>query len=788
MEVNRFVSHGFVIYTLAAVATVVAVGAAGRNPPIAQTQTSSASAFVPTTRHAARYVGRTVCAECHEPEDRLWRGSHHDLAMQEATAQTVLGDFRSAEFTYHGVTSKFFKKDGKFCVRTDGPDGKLHEYEISYTFGIDPLQQYLIAFPGGRYQALNVCWDTRSREQGGQRWFHLYPDENVGYDDILHWTGPYQNWNHMCAECHSTNVRKNYDATTDRFATSWSEINVACESCHGPGSEHVAWAREANRDERAGPDPQNGLVIHLKEPHSVAWIIDPSTGISRREPPRSSHTEIDLCARCHSRRGTFCEDYEYGQPLMDTHRPALLTSPLYEHDGQIRDEDYEYQSFLQSKMYTAGVTCSDCHNPHSLKMPAGNAVCATCHPREKCDTTAHHFHKSDGPGSRCVACHAPTRNYMVVHARHDHSFRVPRPDLSVKLGTPNACNRCHTDRTTQWAADAAVKWWGTKRAYETHYGEALRAGNETLPGAGQALSTLADDATKPGIVRASAVALLDGYLGPRTAPTVERALRDRDPMVRAAGVTSFRTAPPALLVRFVAPLLSDPVRMVRIDAARALAAAPAELLTPDQRKARSDGMDEYRRAQVVDADRAEAHVNLGALHVERREFANAEREYRMALRLGPHFAPTYVNLADLYRQLAREDDAERTLRSGLERAPDDPNLHHSLGLTLARQKKQSEALPHLARAAGLLPGQARYAYVYGVALQSTGQPDIGLAVLKAAHARHPEDRDLLIALATLNRDRGDRSSAIEFAQKLVALDPDEPGARALLAEVEAMPP
>ncbi len=788
MKVNRSVPHALVICALAAVAIVIAVVVLRRSEPGAPLQASSGTVPSPATQPMARYVGRAACAECHEAEARLWSGSHHDLAMQEATAETVLGDFRGAEFTYHGVTSRFFQKDGKHFVQTDGPDGKPHEYEISYTFGVDPLQQYLIGFPDGRYQALNVCWDTRPKEEGGQRWFHLYPDENVDHNDILHWTGPYQNWNHMCAECHSTNVRKNYDAAADRFATTWSEINVSCESCHGPGSEHVVRARAARNGARYGDDARNGLVVRLKEPRSVAWIIDANTGVPRREPPRTSHTVIEMCARCHSRRGTFREDYIHGGLLMDTHRPTILADGLYEADGQIRDEVYEYQSFLQSKMFAAGVTCTDCHNPHSLKMPAGNTVCAACHPPEKFDTSAHHFHKSGGGGSQCVECHAPTRYYMVVDARHDHSFRVPRPDLSAKLGTPNACNGCHTDRTTQWAADAAVKWWGTKRADEPHYGEALHAGHETLVGAAAALSALADDTAKPGIVRASAVALLDGYLDARTAPTLERALKDRDPMVRAAGVAAIRTAPPMPLIRLVTPLLNDPVRMVRMDAARALAAAPAHLLTTAQQNALAHGLEEYRRAQLVDADRAEAHLNLGTLHVDLGELDKAEREYRIALKLSPRFAPTYVNLADLYRQLGREEDAERTLRTGLERAPDDAALHHSLGLSFVRRKDITGALRHLARASELRPDYARYAFVYGVALQSAGRPDLGLAVLKAAHERRPGDRELLIALATMNRDRGDRSSAIEFARKLVALDGDEPGAQALLAEFEAMPP
>jgi hypothetical protein len=193
---------------------------------------------------AATFVGSETCAVCHQAETQLWRGSQHKLAMDHATDKSVLGDFNDAMFEYYGVHSRFFRRDGKFLVETDGPDGKLATFEIKYTFGVDPLQQYLVEFPDGRLQALSLAWDSRPTDKGGQRWFHLYPDEDIRYDDVLHWTKLNQNWNFMCAECHSTGVRKNYDAASDRFATTWAEISVGCETCHGEGSRHVVWARE----------------------------------------------------------------------------------------------------------------------------------------------------------------------------------------------------------------------------------------------------------------------------------------------------------------------------------------------------------------------------------------------------------------------------------------------------------------------------------------------------------------------------------------------------------------
>jgi len=473
---------------------------------------------------------------------------------------------------------------------------------------------------------------------------------------------------------------------------------------------------------------------------------------------------------------------------MDTHRPAFLEATLYEFDGQIKDEVYEYQSFLQSKMYAAGVTCTDCHNPHTLKMPSGNAVCATCHLADKFDTPSHHFHKAGADGSRCVDCHAPTKNYMVVHARHDHSFRIPRPDLTLKIGVPNACNRCHSDRTVEWATDAAAKWRRTSRASEPHFVESLAAGNQGLPGADRSLAALVEDTTKPAIVRASAAALLGEVLGPASVPTLARALQDREPMIRAAAIDSLRAVDPTDRAGLLAPLLTDPVRMVRIDAASALAAAPQTSLTAEQHAALRRGLDEFRQAQLVDADRAEARLNLGALAVDLGHFDAAEHEYQTAIKLSPRFPPTYVNFADLYRLRQRDDLAERTLREGLGLSPTDGNLHHALGLTLVRLQKLDDALSHLARAAGLAPDNARYAYVYGVALHSTGDAGAAMNVLRVAHERRPGDRDILMALATFSRDAGDATSADGFARKLMDLNPDDVAARQLLEELRSVRP
>src|SRR5271165_5027714 len=233
------------------------------------------------------FVGSAVCAGCHQAQAKLWNGSHHQLAMDHATDKSVLGDFASATFEHFGVKSSFYRRDGKFFVETDGADGKLAEFEIKYTFGVYPLQQYLIAFPDGRLQALSIAWDSRPKDKGGQRWFHLYPNEEVGHDDILHWTKLNQNWNFMCAECHSTGVRKNYGAEKDTFATKWAEISVGCETCHGQGSRHVAWAHsDPSWRPSDKTDDSKGLVVRFDERADAAWTIDPATGNATRAAGR----------------------------------------------------------------------------------------------------------------------------------------------------------------------------------------------------------------------------------------------------------------------------------------------------------------------------------------------------------------------------------------------------------------------------------------------------------------------------------------------------------------------
>ncbi len=734
--------------------------------------------LAPAAEPQPSFVGASACAGCHAAETEAWHGSQHDRAMQEATPATVLGDFADASFTKDGVTSRFYRRGDRFFVETDGPDGALREYPVDYTFGVYPLQQYLVPLPGGRWQALPLAWDTRPEDQGGQRWFHLYPDEKILHGDELHWTGINQNWNWMCADCHSTDLHRNYDLATDSFRTSFAALNVSCEACHGPGSAHVAWA-EGGADRRRCRQGSRGRAARPRRRACGRCLKAAGSRGARRRwrrgpRPRSARLAMPGAPR-------WATATRIGAPLLDGYRLSLLDPSLYHADGQIDGEVFIQGSFLQSKMYAAGVTCSDCHEPHSLKLRAeGNAVCSQCHLSTAFDAPAHHHHAEGGPGSRCVDCHMPATTYMVVDPRHDHGFKVPRPDLSARTGSPDACTGCHDGRDPAWAAARVAEWFGPDRRREPGFGEVLEAARTGAPGAAVRLARLAGDAAAPGIARATAVAGLEQRLDPATFPAVRTALGDPDPLVRMAAVGALDGSDPRLRPALLLPLLDDPVTAVRLEAARVLAPVDTMALPAAERAKADAGFAAYEQTQRQLVERPEGLLTLANFYRERGRMAEAEGRLRDAVRLHPGFTPAYANLADLLRQQGRDAEGERVLAQGLAAAPDSAELHHAQGLLLIRQQKYGDAVAALGRAAELAPGNPRYAYVYAVALQETGRAGDAVGVLEGAVARSPNDPDLLFTLAATLLQQGDVARARRHAQALVRVAPAYPNAQELL--------
>jgi len=711
-----------------------------------------------------RYVGRESCKACHAEQDVLWSGSHHDLAMQTATAETVLGDFNDAVVSFAGRTSTFTNKDANYFVETEDVDGDPKKFEIKYTFGVTPLQQYLIEFPDGRLQALGIAWDSRPAEEGGNRWFHLYPDNSPQPGDPLHWTGIEQTWNYQCAECHSTNLKKGYDTQSNQYKTSWSEIDVSCEACHGPASSHLLWAEKKQGWDKIA---DMGLTVNFDERKDVAWIIDADSGNAIRSKRPETAKELAVCARCHSRRGLISEDYEHGKPLLDTHSLSLLEEGLYFPDGQIKDEVYVYGSYLQSKMYHTGVTCSDCHEAHTLKLRAeGNAVCLQCHAADKFNHPGHHHHAMDTAGASCVDCHMPETKYMVIDPRRDHSMRIPRPDLSVSLNVPNACNRCHTDQSNEWAVEKMDKWYGQREIDWQDSAVILQAARQGNPKALPQIESWIGSEAIPAITRATLLGEFAPYLSTSSLNLVVSALYDEDPLIRLSAVRTLADTGPGIRQQLLFSMLDDPVRAVRLEATRLLTDVPASLLTQQQEEKLSKAFKDYEASLKVNADRPEALSQLGVFYAEQGRKDEAETSYQRAISLDKHFSGAYINLADLFAAGEQETRAADILKQGLAVLPDDPGLHHSLGLSYIRAKRHEEALVELKKAARLAPENAHYPFVYAVALHGTGDIKKAISTLESALLKHPYDGQIIQALVTYYRETGAMAKAAKMADRL----------------------
>jgi len=712
---------------------------------------------------APAFVGRDKCASCHAEAAAAWRGSDHDRAMDVAADSTVLGDFGDAVFVDRGDTTRFYRREGRFFVRTEGPDGEPGAFEVTHVFGFDPLQQFLVPFPGGRLQALSVAWDALRGE-----WFHLYPNQDIPAGDWLHWTRNAQNWNGMCAECHSTNLVKNYDAESRTYTTAWSEIDVSCEACHGPGSRHVAWAEM--------PPMARPAVEHYA-------LVLPTSGISGRE-------QVELCAPCHSRRSEL-GDYDHTKPrLMDNVVPSLLDEGLYYADGQILEEVYVYGSFVQSKMYKNDVRCTNCHDAHSLKLVRdGNDLCLQCHQAEVYDRYEHHFHQQEyegkpSDGRLCVKCHMPERPYMVIDWRADHSFRPPRPDLTLEIGTPNACAQagCHADQNAQWAAGHYRDWYG--RARKPHFGTVFAAARAGKAEAREPLIRLAGDALAPAIVRATSLSLLEAYPGDATTDAFNRALSDEEAIVRHAAVMHVTAAAPARLVELVVPLLFDPVRAVRTQAAVQVADLPDTLFQGYQLEARAQGLAEYVVAMRTTLDFAFSAHNLGNLYSRLGQPETAADYYRTALEIDDLFYPAKVNLAMLENARGRNDEAERLLREVLDAYPDQYESAYSLGLLLAEMNRFDEAAALVARAAEGLPQNPRVHYNLGLLQQQRGDLDAAESALRRATEIAPANLDFLYALAHHYLQRGQARRAAPITERMLRLRPEEEALRQFKAYVD----
>jgi len=712
----------------------------------------------------ASFVGSIECQDCHKLEYDKWQGSHHDLAMDVANENTVLGDFNNTEFTLHGITSRFYRKDGKYFVHTNGPGGEMGDFEITHTFGWYPLQQYLIPFPGGRLQTLHIAWNSKENF-----WFRVPPEGPIEPNDWLYWTNAAQNWNGMCAQCHSTNLKKNYDPETGTYNTTWSDIDVGCEACHGAGSKHVEWAQMS--------DMARPTVSNFE-------LTQQTSNITSRE-------HVELCAPCHSRRGAMGDDIHAKADLLDNYLPSLLTENLYFPDGQIEDEVYVYGSFIQSKMYRHDVRCSDCHDVHTITLvKEGNELCLQCHRAAQYDSKDHHFHKQEGEagepilstdgetlfevgsGAQCVQCHMPGRVYMGADYRPDHSFRIPDPALSAAIGAPDACLRCHVDKDSQWSQDSVHEWYGPGQ--RSHYGEIIARARQGDPGAGADLIRLAQDLLYPVNVRATALSMLAAYPGPETIQAMEIALMDEEALIRRTAVAGIFAPDMERLTKLIAPVLYDPVKTVRIEAASRLSGDMEKLLDNEQQKVFKVVLQEYVTAMEYTADFAASRHNLANLYNETDRPEDAVKQYEQAIRIDDRFFPAKMNLAVLYSQRGQNEKAEKLLREVVRDEPELYDAAYSLGLLLAELQNYNEGIKYLEIASRGLPERARIRYNLGLMYAFMQNMTSAENELRAALNLEPQSLDFQYGLADFYLKSGQFEQARPVVEDMVSMHPENP--------------
>jgi tetratricopeptide (TPR) repeat protein len=727
-------------------------------------------------RTYAEYGGSASCRECHEETFEAWAGSHHALAERMPSALLDEAAFAPARTFHHGTQQTFVTTNqGHYELVTVGLRGTNEVFPVERILAHNPLRQMLVPFPGGRLQATEAAWDPRSNQ-----WFNVYGDEDRKPGEWGHWAGRGMNWNSMCATCHNTRVRKNYDAATDTYRTAMIETGVGCESCHGPMKAHNNW----------------------QYAHKGKGLKDPTLRKFTRDEM------FDTCAACHSRRAEITGDPKPGDRFFDHHLLSIVDdSNLFYPDGQIWDEDYEVTAFMGSRMFHKGVRCVDCHDVHTMKtrLP-GNFLCLSCHGPGATNApvinpVTHSRHKVFGydtngvlvnadlsayrpslikeTGGECVNCHMPQTPYMQRHWRHDHGFTIPDPLLTKQFGIPNACNRCHQDKDTDWSLRYVEEWYGDKmnRPYRQRAQVIARArlGDDT------ALSPLLDLLNTNDIPYWQAVAanLLQRWMGDANVrSTLLRQLEHTNALVRQMAAQSLGPLAQAGQNQVVTALtqsLKDPSRNVRVEAARQLAA------TLDTNTLAGS---EYLHFLDHVADQPLGQLQRGVFELLRGDPTNALQHFQTAADWDPYSAGIRHELAIVLSQLGRAADAVRELETAVKLAPRDAEYHYKLALALNEAGEPGRVTAELEAAVKCDPRHARAWYNLGLARSSGGNLTGALEALTRAENTDPANARIPYARATVLARTGQHNEARAAARRALELDPGFREAAMLLQQLE----
>lgn len=639
-----------------------------------------------------------------------WQESDHARAMGIANEQNLLAPFPS-NAKFGATTAQFFKKGGKYFVEiTEGP--QTNTYTIAHTFGHYPLQQYLVEIERGKYQVLPFSWDSRPSSLGGQEWFHIYGDELLGESDRFHWLQPLQNWNGMCADCHSTGLQRGYNQEEDSFATIYDKINVACLACHSPDKQMS--------DEYSLRNPKLKTRDIKGE-----WIRKSHQKVAAWQGTERNNQFMDACFACHSLRTPLTDGFDNNEDFLDQFQPQLLIAPFYQADGQIRDEVYVYGSFLQSKMYQAGVNCLDCHEPHSGKVKLEtNGLCLQCHAPEEYQTPAHLNHSPDSPGGQCVNCHMPETTYMKVDPRRDHSFVVPRPSLSEEFGTKNACTSCHEGQSNQWASENIRKWFGPQTVSAAE--KAFLVIQKNPKANVSAYFQVANDEKVSPIKRATAIYLMGLRTIQLTENSLDSLISDDNMLIRYSAAFSAKQLPSESAFSKLLPLLHDQTRVVRITALETLIYLG---LQPEKSGQQALVMEELLTAKSNAIWRGEGRVNFANLHVRMGDIHAGIEQLTSATNFDTYYEVAYLNLADLFRQMKNEKLVNEWLEKGIEKIPTSGFLHFSKGLHLVRDGKKQESLNLFKKATKLDSSNEQFWFAYILTHHELGQREKALSII-----------------------------------------------------------
>lgn len=723
------------------------------------------------------------CVSCHQQQVDDWKQSDHFHAMEKATVKTSLGQFDGRSIEYLGQPAVFSQDaEKKLWVDFVDEEGKAQHLQIEYTFGYQPLQQYIFDAGKGSKQFIPFAWDSRVKPEGGQRWFVLHPGQRP--NDTFHWTNKGQNWNQMCADCHSTDFEKNFNLETTSYQSTFSALNVSCNACHGDESQHLKWAKGdksiANQGYEVNIKQQTSMFHKNADGHMV-----PIT-------PLVLSKQVETCATCHARRSQL-KDRASPQGIVEAFQPSLIAPGLYYPDGQIADEVYVWGSFMQSKMHEKGVTCSNCHNPHSGKLKfQGNQTCTQCHSQSDYDTDKHHKHEKMPQGNQCVDCHMPETIYMQVDARRDHSFQIPRPDLTLKTGSPNACNTCHQDKSPLWSITTLKKWYpNSPYQGQSHFSMVFHRADNGLLRSSTELSKIAQDKHYPDIIRASALARMAALPDANTVVAITRSVKENEPLKRLGAIHAVENFPITQRWRLIHSLLDDENLSVRIEAARVLAPILVESpltsgITKKDRDHLNNVLDEYRQSQIYQADRGFSHVALGNLALSINQLDNAEAAFKQAINIEPISIPAYVNLADVYRMKHEESKVRSILNQGLTIAPNNATLHYAKAMSYVRDKQKNNALESLHYATVYAVNNSQYHYTYSLLLKDLGKPKEALAALVKASELSPNNPELVYALSYSYIELGEYSLALNYAKRLQQLLPGNPQADEFVAQLMAL--